>query len=245
MTFAALNHGFWTYSSAVDPTKPARLEVSSNGKKWISGSTQSGAFVRDALPYTDEYLEQEVTFEGCEMRGSTFTVVPTTGLRNWVETYVQTADLSKRWGVEDICRYHTEFCAPFDSTRQYASEQECIDYLNGLPLYSQQCGKNRPLADLSMSCKFKHHFMIPTNPGLHCAHIGKQGALDEHDHLKCDDVTECSTNEGQASWPPIIEIGAATPASVVNVFNASNVDYESEPLGCGLLSDGAGHHTPH
>lgn len=53
--------------------------------------------------------------------------------------------------------------------------------------------------------------MIPANPFLHCAHIGKAGVVDIHGNLKCDDVAECSENEGQDSWPPLLKIGPDTP----------------------------------
>ena len=53
---------------------------------------------------------------------------------------------SKRWGVEDICRIHEVFCAPNPDTRQFASTQQCIEYMESLPLYSAGCGPQRPLA---------------------------------------------------------------------------------------------------
>lgn len=239
MAFASLNHGYWLYDLAIDPTKPARLDVSADGKTWHQGSTFGGSFLRGDQPYADKYQEQEIKFQGCETKVQTFNVVPTQGLRDWVETFVQTAQLSDRWGVKDICRYHTMFCANNPATTQYASEQECIDYMNSLPLYSDACGPNRPLAGNSVTCKFKHHFMIPTHPELHCPHIGKVGIIDPNNKYKCDDVAECSVDQGQVTWPPVQNIGAFTPASVIATYTASNIGAENEPVACAAPSTGA------
>lgn len=239
LAFAGLNHGYWLYDTAVDPTKPARLDVSADGKVWSQGSTFGGSFLRGAQPYADKYQEQRIVFEGCETKVQTFDVVPTAGLRDWVETFVQTAQLSDRWGVKDICKYHTMFCANNPATRQYASEQECLDYMNSLPLYSDACGPNRPLAGNSVTCKFKHHFMIPTHPELHCPHIGRVGVIDPNHKFKCDDTAECAVDQGQVTWPPVQKIGAFTPASVIATYTQSNVNASQEPVACAIPSTGA------
>jgi hypothetical protein len=234
MDFTALTHGYWQNDTTPDPTKRARLEVSADGSTWISGSTAKGNFLRGLLPYTEAYTEQELKFEGCNTLASSDSLLPTDGLRFLIERYVQTSDLSKRWGIEDICRYHTRYCADDPMTRQYASEQECIDYMNTLPLYTAACGPNRPLNGHSLPCKFKHHFMIPTNPKLHCPHIGPMGMMDPNHHFKCDDTAECSADEGQDAWPPVSAIGASTPADVRQLFEESNVGFETEPFGCAV-----------
>ncbi len=242
MIFAGLNHGFWMHDPTVDPTKPARLEVSADGSTWYQGSTSQGSFLRGKSPYTDAYTEQEVIFNNCETRISTYNVLPSEGLRDWIEKYVQTADLSDRWGVKDICRYHTKFCAGNPETEQYASEQACMDYLSELPVYTEACGINRPLNGHSISCKFKHHFMIPANPGLHCAHIGPLGSADINTKFKCDDVSECSVDEGQDAWPPISNIGSGTPQDIIDLFTESNIGYENEPFGCAVPTAPRAHH---
>jgi hypothetical protein len=234
MAFAGLTHGFWEHDITPDTKKPGRLEVSGDGSVWTTAATTRGSFVRDALPYTDLYLEQDIAFRGCETLVADYDVHPTEGMRFLIERYVQATDLSKRWGLEDICRYHTQFCAGDPATRQYESEAECLEYLGSLPLYTEACGPNRPLAGHSLSCKFKHHFMIPTNPMLHCPHIGKVGHHDPNHKLKCDDVSECSVDQGQASWPAVNLVGSRTPANVVEAYTRSNVGYESEPFGCAV-----------
>jgi hypothetical protein len=242
MAFAGLTHGFWIHDIRADTSKRGRLEVSADGSVWTTGATTRGSFVRTELAYTDLYLEQDIAFRGCETLVSDYSVHPTEGMRFLIERYVQAADLSKRWGLEDICRYHTQFCAGDPMTRQYASEADCLEYLSGLPLYTEACGPNRPLAGHSISCKFKHHFMIPTNPMLHCPHIGPMGMADPNHHLKCDDVSECSVDQGQASWPMVEAVGAHTPASVVDTYARSNVGYSTEPLGCAIPSAERAHH---
>ncbi len=244
MAYASLNHGYWNYDTTIDPSKPARLDVTANGRVWVQGSTFRGSFLRGLLPYSDSYSEQRAEFQACETKVSTFNVQPTTGVRDWVETFVQTAERSERWGVRDICRYHTQFCAGDPATRQYASEQDCLDYMNTLPLYSQACGPNRPLAGNSVTCKFKHHFMVAANPTLHCPHIGPAGTHDPNHHIKCDDVEECGADQGQGSWPAVTRFGPNTPAAVASIFNASNVNAAQEPIACVIPSTGSGggHH---
>lgn len=234
MAMQSLNHDFWYYDTTIDPTKPAALHVSTDGSTWIQGSTFGGSFLRGDLPYTDAYTEQEVVFEGCSTLVGDYSVIPTEGIRDWVETYVQASELSHRWGVEDICRVHTEYCAGDEHTLQYESEEECIAYISSLPLFSPACGPNRPLAGLSLPCKFKHHFMVPTNPHLHCAHIGPAGMHDMHGALKCDDDYECSDPNEGADWPAVTLIGPNTPQAIRNVFDANNVGWETEPMACAI-----------
>jgi hypothetical protein len=60
------------------------------------------------------------------------------------------------------------------------------------------------------------------------------GSHDPNHAFKCDDLYECDEDQGQASWPPVTEIGMNTPMSVVDIFDDNNVGYETEPLGCGI-----------
>jgi hypothetical protein len=232
--FSSLNHGWWQYNITVDPDKPARLEVSKDGKRWSQGASFSGSFLRGLNQYSDKYVEQKITFTACNTRARKFDVLPTYGFRDWVELFVQTAERSERWGQKDICRYHTKFCLGNPKTKQYESEQECLDYIGSLPSFSEACGINRPLSGLSLPCKFKHHFMIPANSGLHCAHIGRSGTHDSLHILKCDDIVECSEpNEGR-DWPLVKRIGINTPQDIRAMFNKSNEDSDNEPFGCAV-----------
>ena len=244
MVFNGLTHGFWFNDIAIDPTKKARFEIDDDGKTWTLGSTTKGEFYRGGKPYTDLYIEQKVKFQGCDTQISDYTILPGEGMKFVIERIVQAADLSKRWGAEDICRYHTKFCAADPNTKQYESEQACLSYMKSLPLYSQACGKNRPLSGNSLSCKLKHHFMIPAHPSLHCPHIGPKGRLDPDNHAKCDDVAECTADEGQDNWPNIENIGANTPPDIKLFFEKDNVDYKKEPFGCAIPSVESGE-LPH
>lgn len=186
--------------------------------------------------YEGYYLENIITFKTCETQIQDWSVSGIdTDLYQWVERFVQTAEYSQRWGLLDTCRYHTAFCADNPDTRQYESEQECIEYLQSLPLYTPACGKDRPLAGNSLPCKFKHHFMIAANPALHCAHIGKAGVEDINGDFKCDDAYECSQDDaGQDEWEPLVEIGPDVPPDRLALYNQSNIGYQDEPLGCAV-----------
>ena len=59
-------------------------------------------------------------------------------------------------------------------------------------------------------------------------------------HMKCDDTAECSTDQGQASWPAVTQIGAYTPANIIALYTASNAGAESEPVACAQPSTGSG-----
>lgn len=241
MAFIGLTHGYWFNDITPDPNKKARLEVSNDGLTWTTGSTSKGNFMRGHIPYQDLYLEQDIKFRGCETRISEYNVHPTEGMRYIIETIVQTAGVSKRWGVEDICRYHTQFCANDPTTKQYESEQACLDYMRSLPLYTKACGPNRPLNGHSIACKLKHHFMIPANPKMHCPHIGPKGQSDPDQHMKCDDVAECSEDQGQDQWPAIVKVGDKIPADLRKIFDKTNADFKKEPMGCAVPSTEGDH----
>jgi len=237
ITFQGLSHGFWSFTAVMDGSEPAFLGVSDDGKTWTQGVTENGVFHRGATSYSGSYLLMEANFESCDKRISTFDNVPTESLRDSVEVFVQSADLSKRWGLEDICRYHTTFCAGDPATRQFDSEEACLGFMRDLPLYSEKCGPNRPLAGNSLPCKFKHHFMIPANPALHCVHIGPEGSVDMNGKMKCHDEYECAEGlEESLEWPDVVEIGDATPPAVLATLAANNEGWEDEPLGCAILA---------
>jgi hypothetical protein len=230
-----LTHGFYLNLGA-DQTKGGRLDVSEDGSVWTTGSATTTAFADAELLFTDLYIETRSGFNECESRIGDYEVQPTEGMRTLIENFVWASDVSQRWGLEDICRYHTEYCAEDPGTRQYESEEECLEYLGGLPLYTEACGPNRPLAGHSIGCKFKHHFMIPTNPALHCPHIGPLGSADPNHKFKCDDVSECGADQGQDSWPPITSYGEDMPQEVVEAYLESNVGYEEEEFACVIPS---------
>jgi len=234
--FPAFSHDMWTILVTQDPedTSQARLDVSSNGMTWHVGSAVNGSFLRGTYPYYDIYTEIHYTFRDCDTKIAFHNLTATDGLKRWVEMWSQVSQFSKRWGMHMICRYHTEYCAGNTITKQYESEQECLDYMKSLPLYSEKCGPKRPMAGHTLPCKWKHHNMIPVNPAAHCPHIGKEGVSDVNGDLKCDDIAECTDDEGQNQWISPMQYGDNTPADVLAIFEASNVGYENENLGCNI-----------
>lgn len=74
-------------------------------------------------------IENSFGYRPCETKISTYLTLPNEGLRDLVEFLVQVADKSKKYGIEEICRYHEAYCASDNTTKQYDSEQDCIDYL--------------------------------------------------------------------------------------------------------------------
>ena len=146
------------------------------------------------------------------------------------EPFAQTAQFSQRYGMEDICRYHTRYCT--GELQQYTNETECLDYMRALPMYTELCGAQRAFYGHSLPCKWKHHILVPANPSVHCGHIGKEGARGGDDSLKCDDVAECTEDEGQDDWPAFVLFGDNTPPERIALYEADNVGYEDEPFPC-------------
>lgn len=235
IAFVGLNHGFWKAGFlAPDLSKETTLEVSDDGSVWTQGATTGGSFFDEVMTYDDAFLVQDISFEGCETKFSSYAIRPNTSMRDLVERFVQGASLFKRWGAQDICRYHTLYCADNPDTKQYDSEQECLDFIGSLPLYTEACGINRPLAGLSLPCKFKHHFMVPTNPALHCPHIGRPGSEDPNHKLKCDDTYECSDPNQADGWPMVTQIGDSTPQPILDAAALNNEGAEDELPGCAV-----------
>ena len=229
--FASATHGYYLRNN--DPPSPgAKARFDIDGDIWYLGSTaKGGSFMRGADPYQDHYQEQTVGFRKCETKIASFDIIPLQGLlENSIEQFVQTAQLSKRYGTEDTCRYHTRYCT--GDLQQYASEQECLDYMRSLPIFTEACTSQRPFAGHSLLCKWKHHLMIPTNPPLHCPHIGKLGVADSNGNFKCDDTTECTKDEGQALWPLVNVLPQDIPSERKQLYEENNIGWEDEPFPC-------------
>ena len=237
--FNALTHGFWQRNpERAGPDKPAGLALDeADGLTWYIGSTNlAGTYLRYTDPFPEYYVELEILFGECETKVRRYNVLPTVGLaESLITRFAQTAQFSKRYGIEDICRYHTEYCSGDPATSQYDTEDDCLEFMRSLPLWTEACGRNRAFVGLSLGCKWKHHLMIPTNPPLHCPHIGLPGSADVNGALKCNDEVECVGNdEGQDLWPPLLEIGDETPAERIAVYEQNNIGWEDEPFGCAI-----------
>lgn len=231
-----LNRDFWNFLPSnpdeIGPNDKVRLDVSEDGSKWYTGGPQSGSFIRFTVSYEKVYSQSTFVFKKCETKFAIGAVAPTSGMRYWIDEIVQAADSSQRYGIETICSYHTAYCMNDPLLRQYDSETECLEYMRSLPRYTAQCGRNRPLAGLSVGCKFKHHIMISVNPQLHCPHIGKAGVADENGKFKCDDESECSGDEGQDDWLPVFN-GTISDQRLA-LYAQDDIGYEDATLPCVL-----------
>lgn len=152
----------------------------------------------------NKYLEQIGLFEGCATEIKNFTVPGTsvltgqiTGLADLGKVFADVAGQASTWGVKGICEYHERYCAggPFE---QFHSTAECERFLTALPVVSPACGTGGILAGNSTTCRFKHHFMIPLDPSLHCFHIGYGDHPDSDGVFKCNDSYECDASK----YPP-------------------------------------------
>ena len=235
LSFGALTHNYWSSDFKANTAKGGILQVASDGKTWTNGGFFAGSFFNGLYNYTDVELVSSFTYLGCETKYKTLEVAANEGMARVAEVFTYSANQFKRYGIEDVCRYHTAYCADDPKTRQYSSEKECLDFMRALPPYSAQCGENRPLAGNSTTCRFKHHFMMPTNPELHCPHIGK-GVKDINGKYKCDDIAECSDPKQDEFWAPL-ELDT-TPQQFLDMAAKSNVGYQSEPLGCAVQTNG-------
>jgi hypothetical protein len=110
----------------------------------------------------------------------------------------------KTWGYNDICTYHETYCT--GSNKQFYSFNECMRFMNALPKVSPVCGNGLLLSGNSSTCRFKHHFMIPLSPELHCFHIGYGNVADAENHYKCNDAVECTAASLAASDPTAINL---------------------------------------
>ena len=120
------------------------LQLSNDGSTWYLSSTTRHVFLGGLLNKTIS-IDNSFSYRQCETKISTYLTLPNEGLRDLVEFLVQTADLSKKYGIEEICRYHEEYCAPNDATKQYESEQECIDYMRCVSYAASKTSKAETL----------------------------------------------------------------------------------------------------
>lgn len=233
LSFAGLTHNYWTSDFKANQSMGGVLEVSTDGKTWVNGGFFAGSFFNYLYNYTNVELISSFTYRDCETKYKTLTVAANDDFARVAEVFTYSANIFKRYGIEDVCRYHTKYCGDNPEWRQYKNEAECLSYMRALPAYSTKCGENRPLSGNSTTCRFKHHFMIPTNPALHCPHIGK-GAKDPNGKYKCDDEAECSDPKQDEFWAPL-ELDVI-PQQFQDIAAKSNKGYEEEPFGCAVAS---------
>lgn len=247
ISIGGLNHGLW------NPVVQPNVEEEGNQIAFLpdgslfTQSVVSGHFLDKKVAY-ENFIQGTInTYTGCEARFDTIDVVPTDGMAKWVELFTQVSMKSKRYGAEDVCKIHETYCAGKTGINgqdltQFESTAKCMEYMGTLPAYSEQCGSQRPLAGNSLPCRFKHHFMVPTNPSLHCPHIGVAGTVDQNGFAKCTDELECSepaapgypANADAVSWLPDFD----------TLIQQDNVGWEEEPLGCGFSTESGEYFGP-
>jgi hypothetical protein len=122
----------------------------------------------------------ELTYYPCSVKIKTITMELTEF------TLIAFSDAAIQPGAkEDVCTRLMENCV--GEHQQFDSYNDCMDYMNALPLFDPICQhKIGPMAVQGncYMCKYLHNFMTPFEPELHCYHAGK-GQFDVHGHRKC------------------------------------------------------------
>jgi hypothetical protein len=182
----------------------------------VLGNQASSDWYNNCSPdKTVGYVEQNFTFAGCSTTMHSLKIADMSevqpGKPNLIgvlasKLYHVVNEKSHTWAHEDVCNYHDEYCT--GSNQQFVDHAECMRFMNALPTVSAACGVPEALSGNSSACRFKHHYMIPFAPELHCFHIG-YGLPDAHGEIKCSEA-ECT---GQ---------NAGNPALVNTVITAAD-----------------------
>eukprot|EP00579_Thalassiosira_antarctica_P025413 CAMPEP_0202010218 /NCGR_PEP_ID=MMETSP0905-20130828/17196_1 /ASSEMBLY_ACC=CAM_ASM_000554 /TAXON_ID=420261 /ORGANISM="Thalassiosira antarctica, Strain CCMP982" /LENGTH=476 /DNA_ID=CAMNT_0048568811 /DNA_START=21 /DNA_END=1450 /DNA_ORIENTATION=+ len=182
-----LNHGFW-HLDTFESTELGFIQLSDDGKNVIVGGPGVGSFDQTRLPYdtTPDVVITIYDFEvedKCNSKVNDLSAAPNAAFAGWVNSFTSIANNFNQYGTEDICRTHTKYCLGANS--QFVDYDECVAFMNTKPQYSAACGSQLPLGGDSLTCRFKHHFMIPLAPATHCPHISDASN-------KCNDNFECT-----------------------------------------------------
>lgn len=261
ISISGVNHGLWDAGTEPNPAAPGNFVFSNQEGSEISFlSAFQGAFLRGEWTYEDFVLGFRAQFRGCNTKFSKFIVPPSPGLGKFAEVFSETSVNSTRYGIDSICKIHDTYCAntPY---QQWSSNAECKSFMSSLPIYTEQCGPLRPLGGNSLPCRFKHHLMVPSNPELHCAHMGDTNLQDLNNDLKCNDDVECPIGSDpvlcQAQMPFAPREAVALEAETTGCYakidpvntddeiraavqrsnldeDGNPVDVNDEPLGCGI-----------
>jgi len=209
----AVNKDFWRFVT-ISPDPAQVLFVVPGGSTVILGATGGGQWWRACNQGAQGYMEQNIMFEGCNTVIKNYNVPGTssvtgqpTNLANFVNKFYLAAQNTKTWGVENICRYHDQYCT--GTNKQFVSFSECMRFMGTLPAVSPTCGNGLILSGNSTTCRFKHSFMIPLEPSAHCFHIGYGNRPDAHGKFKCNDAIECVPSNPALSDPSAISLVAS------------------------------------
>lgn len=193
LVFSGLNSDYWRAQLIPRMDMPQTLFKSENGTAWTLGGFQRGSFDGPNLPYEAVLAIVKYKFAECKTKFHMLDVQANEGMKFLVERYVNTAMRWDRYGVRNICEIHERYCT--GSLRQYDSFEACVSNMTALPAQDPECGDKLAMSGYSRPCKFKHQWMVATNPSLHCPHIGLVGTLDINGNSKCNAETECTTSD--------------------------------------------------
>ena len=70
-----------------------------------------------------------------------------------------------------VCTRHERYCADDENNKQFDSFLDCMNFMESIP--SVSCGAEIFNGD-NMLCRFKHSFMAPFRPNVHCPHLGRE-----------------------------------------------------------------------
>jgi len=196
----ALNHGTWT-SGAIEPSS-GFIGFANNSMTLDMRALASGGLANNAIPYSELLLSQSYEFRECDTKISRFTVKPDESMAYLAASFHKISSNFDEFGRRDICEYAMKYCT--GDLQQYDSFDACMEYLDTVPDYSPACQpEQKVLSGNSVTCRFKHHFMIPLVPEKHCPHIGQDGNPNRGNvKHKCEDVYECRGLPDD-SWAPL------------------------------------------
>ncbi len=187
-----VNKGLWK-PGAINSAVGAEISFSENSHELQMAGLADGYLADETVSYSGIKLTQTYSYNKCDFRLNSVRVHEDDQFAQLVEAYYKMFSLFDEWGRENICRYHEKYCRP-NGFIQYDSFQDCMDYLDTVPMYSPQCmAEQKMLSGNSISCRAKHQFMLPMAPDKHCPHIGRDGDPNRNNiHHKCEDSYECT-----------------------------------------------------
>jgi len=224
ISIPSVNHGMWLPNMNAG----SYIEVVPNSAGSTITLINDIAGSMGGIDYTsDKKMITKYEYRECSTKFHKMYLVPNDGFAHVVELFYQMATKFKRYGAEDICRYHEKYC--LGPNRQFSGGyDECMAFMLSLPPFTETCTDQRPLGGNSLGCRFKHHFMIPQNPDFHCVHIGYNGGPDANGNTKCADTAECANEIDLSAYP----LNLSASELVTRTAWHSNQAWWEEPYPC-------------
>ena len=144
----AANMGFWrTGPEILDASLIPNVRYDGNVIQ-LSGTVTTSFFNGEFD--VDLVYDLRVSFKPCAIFISKYEVLYSDSFGDIIAAFVNTVRNSKYQGLYDMCMYHEKYCVGED--RQYDNFTSCLEYMQSLPLISDECGDSLPLAGNSQSC---------------------------------------------------------------------------------------------